>query len=148
VFNPSLDSQPPPSKFGGAGRLGPKPGSADMADSKRDGTRFIDPDDLAKAERMILAQQDPASRKPDAPRPQFTLAGVMAITFFGCLGLSAGGSWLPAPAFAGVMGILAVAIIAWTTISFPTSPRGRVAWMGIALAYFLACVIALLRRSF
>jgi hypothetical protein len=119
-----------------------------MADSKRDGTRFVDADDLAKAERMILEQQDTASRKPNAPKPQFTLAGVMAITFFGCLGLSAGSSWLPAPVFAGVMGFLAIAIIGWTTIFFPTSPRGRVAWMGVTLAYFLACVIAVLRRGF
>jgi hypothetical protein len=69
----------------------------------------------------------------------------MVVTFFVCLGLSAGGDWLPAPVFAGLMGWLAIVTIICTAVSFPTSPQGRLLWLGIALAYFVACVVALLR---
>ena len=119
-----------------------------MPAPQRDGTRFVDVEDLAKAERLILQEQHPAREartRPGPPKPQFTLAGIMVVTFFVCLGLSAGGSWIPAPAFAGVMGFLAIASIIWTTVAFPSSLPGRVVWMGIAFAYFAACLVVLLQ---
>ena len=116
-------------------------------DARKDGTRFVDAEDLAAAERLILEEQDPARRKnaqTDRPRPQFTLASIMVVTFFVCLGLSAGGDWIPASVFAGVMGFLAIAIIVWAT-AFPASSGARMVWIGIALAYFVACVVAVSR---
>lgn len=115
--------------------------------AKRDGTRFVDAEDLAEAERLILLEQDAAHCDFHAKRPrtQFTLAGVMVVTFFVCLGLSAGGDWIPPSAFAGIMGFVAIGVIAWMTLAFPTSPQGRLLWIGIALAYLVACVVAVLR---
>ena len=119
-----------------------------MSDSKRDGTRFVDADDLAKAEQLILDGLD-TSRRNDSqsnrPKSQFTLMSIFMLMFFVSLGLSAGGDWVPASTFAGIMGFLAIIAFWLMAVAYPNSSRGRLIWTGIALAYFLACVATVLR---
>ncbi|MBC8356874.1 MAG: hypothetical protein H8E66_33300 [Planctomycetes bacterium] len=121
-----------------------------MSDSNRDGTRFVDADDLAEAAQLILDELDASQRKDRQQahvKPQFTVASIFVLTFFVCLGSSAGGGWIAAPVFAGIVGFLAIIVIAWTAIAFPTSSRGRLVWISIALAYLFACVAAVLRMK-
>jgi len=104
-------------------------------------------DGLSEAERIHRSRTYPPVSVPESPRRagQFTVAGLLAVTFFVALGLS-GQSWVSAQVYAGVMGLLALLALIWAATRPAESAASRLVWWGITVAYFSAVVAALVRQ--
>jgi hypothetical protein len=124
------------------------PASANQANpDDDDDVRLSAPEGMPAAERIVRSRISPniVVNRPE-PRRQFTIASLLILLTFICVGLS-GASWIPATVFAGIVGAALVLVI----FSAITSPHETVLsltiWIGLVLAYVIACVVALLRLA-
>lgn len=113
-----------------------------------DEIRLSDPQGIPEAQRIVRSRISPAIVEPKSQprRGQFTIASVMLLLFFLCVGLS-GSSWIPAPVFAGIVGATLLLVIFSATTSPADTALSYTVWIGIILAYAAACLVALLRLS-
>jgi hypothetical protein len=82
-----------------------------------------------------------------APKPiRFSLSDIMLVMVGVAIG-SAGGNWMPAEAFAGWMGIAAIAAVILVQHYPPASHLARVCWLAMGLAYVIALALAIFRLA-
>jgi len=103
-------------------------------------------DGMSEAERLLRSRTyPPVSEGETPPRRgfQFTVAGLMTMTFFVALGL-AGRSWMPPTLFAGLLGLLMVFCLVWVIARPPETAAARLVWWGILFAYVVAILATLI----
>lgn len=124
-----------------------QPNAADEHDG--DELRLAPSDGMSESERLTRSRSySPFVKETRTHRGrlQFTVASLMVVSLFICVGL-AGANWMPAPFFAGIVGVLTLFTLGWTSAETRESDIPRPAWIGIILAYVAASVIALIRMA-
>ncbi len=104
------------------------------------------PDGMSQAERLLRSRTYPPVSDVEAPPRrgfQFTIAGLMTMTFFVALAL-AGRHWMPPTVFAGLLGLLTVLCLVWVIARPPETTAARLIWWGILLAYLVAILATLI----
>ena len=110
------------------------------ADSGEPDFTLAEPDGIGETERILRSRvYPPVTHDVSRGRSgrQFSLVSILVMIFFMGLGL-AGRSWMPAPVFAGAMGVLAFLSLIWVVVRSPQSLAARLIWWGIILAYVTA----------
>lgn len=115
----------------------------------KDDLGLLPQDGLSESERLTRARFNPVDNGGSnslSKRPRFSLAAMMVIFSFICIGLS-GAHWPSALAslFAGLLGVLVLLGVLWPRNAFSNEFLSPVIWGGILIAYVLACVIAVMR---
>ena len=128
----------------------PEPIIARIIDQPADELRLLPPDCPSSDqfrqhfEKLDAAEPEPAPAVP--PRFQFSLVDLMIVTAGVGLGL-AGGTWMPADYFAGIMGLLILGGLILVHF-YPLESHGaKLAWGTFILAYFVALLAAVFRRE-
>jgi hypothetical protein len=107
------------------------------------------PDGLSESERLTRSRFCPVNRTETcspSSRPKFSLAAMMVVLFFICMGLS-GAQWSAtlASIFAGVLGVFVLVCIAWPKSASSNELLSPVILGGIVIAYVVACIVAVMR---
>ena len=125
--------------------------SDDVTRAETDEQKFTlaPPDGMSEAERILRSRIYPPVLDGEAPPrrgTQFTIAGLMTMTFFVALGL-AGRSWMPSTLFAGLLGLLTAFCLWWVIARPPETSAARLVWWGILLAYIVAILATLISTA-
>ncbi|HZL91035.1 MAG TPA: hypothetical protein VFB96_21900 [Pirellulaceae bacterium] len=136
-------ASPPPSDA-----TEPEPIEARIVERPADELRLLPPDCPSSDQflRQYAVAEEPEPPPPPPPqRFQFSLVDLMVVMIGVAVGL-AGGTWMPAEQFAGIMGLLI--LLGLVLIHFyPLESHGaRLAWGTFILAYFVALVAAVFGR--
>ena len=122
--------------------------SDDVTRAETDEQKFTlaPPDGMSEAERLLRSRIYPPVLGGESPPRrgfQFTVASLMAMTFFVALGL-AGRSWMPPTVFAGILGLLTACSLVWVIARPAETAAARLVWWGILLAYIVAILATLI----
>jgi hypothetical protein len=124
----------------------PEPIVARVVEDAPDELRLLPPDcpssDQFRQHFTVAEVPEPTPEPPQ--RFQFSLVDLMVIMVGVGVGL-AGGTWMPADHFAGIMGLLILGGLILVHF-YPLESHGaRLAWGTFILAYFVALVAAMCR---
>lgn len=127
----------------------PEPIVARIVEGQADELRLLPPDCPSSDQfRQRFEKSDAVEPAPVPPpaRYQFSLVDLMIVTAGVGLGL-AGGTWMPADYFAGIMGLLILGGLILVHF-YPLESHGaKLAWGTFILAYFVALLAAIFRRE-
>lgn len=120
-----------------------------MADSSIQDDEFvlrpIENPSREQFERKLEPISVDASPPVAAAKPiRFSLADMMLVTVGIAVG-SAGGNWVPADVFAGLLGVAAVTAVLLVQCYPPESHFARVSWLAMGLAYAVALAVAIFK---
>ena len=124
----------------------PESDAVTRAEADEQELALASPDGMSEAERLLRSRTYPSvSDVESAPRRgfQFTIAGLMTMTFFVALAL-AGRHWMTPTVFAGLLGLLAASCLVWVIARPPETTAARLIWWGILLAYLVAILATLI----
>jgi hypothetical protein len=109
--------------------------------------RLSPPECPSREELAHRLQPAPAFEPPAAEpsrRPQYSVGDVMILMVGVAVGL-AGGTWMPADVFAGVLGLATLLGLLLVHLYPPESHVAKLLWSTMVLAYLIAVFTALLR---
>lgn len=121
----------------------PDPVIAEIVDSSAEDELRLAPTDCPSREELCPQLVPPEIVEIDdaPPRFQFSVTDLLVVTLGVSVGL-AGGTWMPADYFAGIMGLLVLGGLILVTI-YPFESRGGwLAWGTFILAYVVAVATA------
>lgn len=135
----SLQSHPADCDDGGQ----PDPVVAEMVDSSAEEELRLAPTDCRSREELCPQLVPPEIVELDdaPPKFQFSVIDLLVVTLGVSVGL-AGGTWMPADYFAGIMGLLVLGGLILVTIYPFESRSGWLAWGTFILAYVVAVATA------
>jgi hypothetical protein len=129
-------------------QIEPEPIIAEAVDHPADDDlRLAPPDCPSRGELcpQLVPPEITEFEEPLPPRFQFSLTDLMVIMLGVSVGL-AGGTWMPADYFAGIMGLLVLGGLILVTL-FPFESRsGWLAWGTFILAYVVAVITAAFKQ--
>ena len=126
----------------------PEPIAAHIVDDPPDELRLLPPDCPSSDEllQQLTVVELPEPTQARVPRFQFSLVDLMVVMVGVGVGL-AGGTWMPADYFAGIMGLLILGGLILVHFYPLESHPARLAWGTFILAYFVALLAAMFGRG-
>lgn len=126
----------------------PEPIVARVVDDSPDELRLLPPDCPSSDQFLhhFTVEEFPEPTPAPPQRFQFSLVDIMVVMAGVGVGL-AGGTWMPADHFAGIMGLLILGGLILVHF-YPLESHGaRLAWGTFILAYFVALLVAVCSRG-